>query len=107
MATGSVIRLLRTAEGKSQTDFARELGVTRSYLSQVENDRKQPSLELLRLTSKRLGVPLVLLLADQETDAATNQVLGELRRILSDILAARVAEHRTNRVSGAEDHAET
>lgn len=105
MVAGSIIRLLRIADGKSQTDFAQELRVTRTYLSQVENDRKQPSLAFLRVASERLRVPLVLLVAEGNLDTETAGILDELRKILANILAARVAERRTDGNRGTENDA--
>jgi len=92
MTTGTIIKLLRTADGQSQTDFAEELGVSRTYLSQVENDRKQPSLAFLRTVSERLAIPLALLLADDSPGSQSNDVLAELRAILANVLSARFAK---------------
>ena len=84
---GIIIKLLRTAEGISQTRLAGMLGVSRSYLSQVENGRKQPSLPLLRQVSQALSIPLPLLVLDESQP--DSDVLAELRKILCDLLAAR------------------
>lgn len=97
MTTGSVIRLLRTAEGKSQTDFAGEVGITRAYLSQVENNRRQPSLAFLRIVSDRLQIPLALLVVNEDEGRGTREVLRELRAILADVLSARLAARSPER----------
>lgn len=89
-----IIRLLRTAEGLSQTELARQLNISRSYLSQVENGRKEPGLLLLKKLGRILRVPTALLVGDDDSEADSN-VMSELRKILSDLLAVRIsASHK-------------
>jgi len=100
MKPGSVIKLLRFAEGISQTELAGRLSVTRSYLSQVENDRKQPSLSLLKRASDCLGVPLVLLVAGEESGEA--ELFKRLQEILAELVAAKLGERRRRVARGGE-----
>jgi XRE family transcriptional regulator, regulator of sulfur utilization len=62
MSIGSTLKLLRTASSLKQNALANDLKVTANYLSLVENDRKEPSLTLLKKFSKRMNVPLGYLL---------------------------------------------
>lgn len=88
MTTGATIKLLRTAEGISQTHLAERLGISRSYLCQVEKGAREPSLALTKRTAEDLGVPLPLLVAD---DTETNPELSdELRRLFADFLSTKV-----------------
>lgn len=88
MKHGRIIKLLRTAEGLSQISLAAKLDVSRTYLSQVENNRKQPSLLFLKEISKTFNVPLALLLIDEnDSDSA---IFMELNRILSDLLTTKL-----------------
>lgn len=52
------LRLLRSYHGLSQIDLAGDLDISRSYLSEIEANKKQPSLELLKTYSSRFGLPL-------------------------------------------------
>jgi transcriptional regulator with XRE-family HTH domain len=88
MNPGWIIKMLRTADGLSQTVLAERIGVTRVYLSSVENNRKKPGLPFLRAASRELNVPLVLLLSDDEK--LDSQMLDELRNIMADLLLARL-----------------
>ncbi len=88
MKSGTIIRLLRTAESIPQIDLANKLGVSRTYLSQVENNRKRPGLLFFKEVSKTLDVPLVLLLSIE--DDLDSEIYNELRRILSNILTAKL-----------------
>ncbi len=88
MKPGTIIRLLRTAEGIPQVDLADRLGVSRTYLSQIENNRKQPGLLFFKEVSKTFDVPLVLLISIE--DDLDSEVYNELKKILSNILAAKL-----------------
>jgi transcriptional regulator with XRE-family HTH domain len=88
MTTGFIIKLFRTAEGLSQTGLAGELHVSRAYLSQVEKGRRQPSLNFLKDVSKFFKIPTALLLVDG--DGHDSEVLGELRKILNDVISAKI-----------------
>lgn len=93
MNSGTIIRLLRTAEGISQVGLSERIGVSRAYLSQVENNRKQPGLSFLKEVSKTFDIPLVLLLADE--DSSNSEVYNELKNILADVLAAKLKSVKT------------
>ena len=98
MKTGYVIRLLRTTEGISQAELAGILGVTSSYLSQVENGHREPSLSFLKAVSERLRVPLVLLVGGEGDSDYERQILAELQRVLGDLVSARaVARHENTK----------
>jgi len=90
MTTGLVIKLLRTTEKLSQTDLANRLGITRAYLSQIENDKKQAGLPLLKDISRELRIPLALLVLDKDQGG----LFSELREILEALLSARLALRR-------------
>jgi transcriptional regulator with XRE-family HTH domain len=55
---GEALRLLRVYSDMTQKEMAEALEVSQSFLSEIEKGRKQPTLELLRRYSDRLGVPL-------------------------------------------------
>lgn len=62
MNLGEVIKKLRKQTGVKQKDFASECGITPAYLSQIENNLKEPNLSTLRLIADRLNVPMPILL---------------------------------------------
>jgi transcriptional regulator with XRE-family HTH domain len=61
---GKTIRRLRTERGISQQDLAHTAKLTPSFLSMVENDRRQPSLAVLHRLSDALGLPDEVLIWD-------------------------------------------
>jgi transcriptional regulator with XRE-family HTH domain len=52
------LRLLRRFKGLSQTQMAQELGVTKSWISEIEASKKEPTLNLLQVYAEVLDVPL-------------------------------------------------
>lgn len=61
---GSKIRKMRISKKINLTAFAKKIGKTPSYLSQVERGRASPSITALREISKALDVPVFYLLID-------------------------------------------
>lgn len=51
------LKVLRVRHGKTQTEFAKLLGVSRSYYCFVENGTKPPSMKLWDAIRERLAVP--------------------------------------------------
>lgn len=59
---GQTLKILRIAAGRSQKEMAEKLGVSQNYLSQLENDRREPSLAFLKNFAAVEEVPLGYLL---------------------------------------------
>lgn len=53
---GYVLRLVRIARDMSTKDLAQKMGVSPTYVSEVETNKKSPSLEMLSKFSSALGV---------------------------------------------------
>jgi transcriptional regulator with XRE-family HTH domain len=62
---GKTIKLIRVKNGLSQKELARILKVTKTYISLLENDRKEPSLPLIKSFSKKFSIPVWLLLWEE------------------------------------------
>ncbi len=69
MSVGENIRSLRKSMNMTQDEFAHEIGISRSYLGDLENNRRNPSSETLKKISKKLGVSLLYLLQGKVTFA--------------------------------------
>jgi transcriptional regulator with XRE-family HTH domain len=63
MSLGGMIKRLRSAAGLSQKEFAEKLEIDRTYLSHLEADRREPSVQLLRKMASTLSLPVGLFLA--------------------------------------------
>jgi len=88
---GDILREARLAKGRGLRELAKELEITPSYLSDIENDRRVPSEEVLRKLAAliALDVDHVLALAGRFGEAAErymkrNPSVGVLFRRISD-----------------------
>jgi len=60
---GAVLKKLRIEKELSQEEFAHNIGLHRTYISQLERGLKSPSLQTLEKISKELGLTLAQLMA--------------------------------------------
>jgi transcriptional regulator with XRE-family HTH domain len=74
------LRLLRTARGLSQERLAVDAGVARGWLSQIELEKGNVTLDLLDRLAIALEVPAGALLAEPEPGAAKPQPLANGRK---------------------------
>ena len=67
---------IRLSLSISQQDFAKILNVSQTYLSQLENNRKEPSVALLNHTASVIHKPVVYIiaLATEEKDLRSDLV---------------------------------
>ena len=70
---------LRVAHDVRASDLAKEIGKSKSYISEIERGIKKPSIEIIALYSKVFGVPMssILFLAERMND--NGQISGTLR----------------------------
>lgn len=61
MDLGLAIKSIRKQKGLKQNQFAELCEITPSYLSQIENNNKEPNLSVLKIISNNLGTPLPIL----------------------------------------------
>jgi transcriptional regulator with XRE-family HTH domain len=61
MNLGNTIQDIRKHKGYTQGKFALECGITQTYLSQIENNQKEPNLSVLKTIADKLLVPLPIL----------------------------------------------
>ena len=92
METGSLLKILRTTEGLSQTKLALELNIARTYLSQIENNKAEPGFQLLKKISHKFKIPLSLLVVSHTEE--NNELVDTLEKLVIDVLSARLAIRR-------------
>lgn len=61
MDLGTVIKNIRKQKKQTQEEFASSCGITQTYLSQIENNNKEPNLSTLKEISTKLDIPLPVL----------------------------------------------
>jgi len=80
---GRTLKKLRAAAGIRQGDFAARVGITQSYLSTVEADKKTPSPELVEKMASEFGIPVVGLYS---MTASSDDVKPQYREVLTKLL---------------------
>jgi len=61
MNIGNAIKDLRQQKGFKQTDFAVKCGLSQSYLSSIEQGKKEPTLGILKQIATALSIPMPVL----------------------------------------------
>jgi transcriptional regulator with XRE-family HTH domain len=61
---GSTIKTYRRKKGLTQVALARRIGIESTYLSAIENGRREPSLTLVKQISKAVAIPAEVLFWD-------------------------------------------
>jgi len=106
---GSAVRRLRTAQGVSQGELGRMVGLRRTYLSRVENDHVMPGPRIVSQIARALGVGICDLFLPQPKRGSNGVVLREpacarLVEIFSELppreMAAIVSAARQMRAAG-------
>jgi len=62
MDLGKAIHTVRKKKNLSQSKFSKLLDINQSYLSLIENNKKNPSIKLLEKVSSKTDLPLPILL---------------------------------------------
>ena len=83
---GDVLKRMRIIYGYKASEMSSELGISASYLSEIENNKKQPSLDLLQKYADIYGIRLSsLILLSENMDEAEKS--GKGTAFLTNIMA--------------------
>lgn len=65
------LKTMRQYHRLSQADLAEQIGISRSYLNEIERNKKDPSLEVLGRYADRFDVPMssLILFAERANDS--------------------------------------
>lgn len=55
---GKNLKRIRTEKGISQVDIARSLDVSRGFISNIENGKRNPTLATIAKIAQAIGVPI-------------------------------------------------
>ena len=96
MDVGSAIRLCRKRRGVSQTDVATRAECSVSYLSMLENNKRDPTLSMVTKIAEALHVPVGVLfvMASEEKELGNidSRLAGKLQRaVMASIPSANGA----------------
>lgn len=104
MDLGRAIAQLRKKQCLNQKSLARKCSISQTYLSQIENNRKDPNLSTLKEISRALEVPLPILffLAMNDGDIpegkreAFGQLLGPIKAMVHEVFITVAREDHGN-----------
>lgn len=75
MNLGQVISSIRKNNGIKQGDFAAKVGISQTYLSLIETNKKEPNMSVIHDISKvlKIPIPLLFLMAIEKNDIPNNK----------------------------------
>ena len=83
---GHLIKIARISKGIGQDELAKKIGVSKNYISLVENSKKKPGVEFLKQVASFLEVPLLLLMWENiNLPSAKTPAEKEIKSRLIDI----------------------
>jgi transcriptional regulator with XRE-family HTH domain len=90
---GGIIKKYRDVNNLTQVDLANKIKITSTYLSAIENNRKEPSLALISEISQLLRIPKEVLVweaveINQKMSAQDKKVIDTAKSIMKAYLMA-------------------
>jgi transcriptional regulator with XRE-family HTH domain len=86
---GETLKRTRNIYGMTASNMSSELGISASYLSEIENGKKQPSLELLEKYSSIYGIKVSsLILLSENIESAKQKKDGSafIRQLMTNLI---------------------
>lgn len=86
---GETLKRTRNIYGMTATKMSSQLGISASYLSEIENGKKQPSLELLEKYASIYGIKLSsLILLSENMESAKKKKDGSafIRQLMVNLI---------------------
>ncbi|HMO49806.1 MAG TPA: helix-turn-helix transcriptional regulator [Kiritimatiellia bacterium] len=77
------LRLIRVFHDLKQNHLSGELGISASYLSEIESGTKVPNLDLLEKYSIRFGIPVSSIMLFSESLGQESAYTKRLRKVLA------------------------
>ncbi|TRZ41674.1 helix-turn-helix domain-containing protein [Robertkochia solimangrovi] len=90
MDLGKVIKLLRKKQGLNQKELASRCGLSQTYLSLIEGNRKEPNLATLKAIANELNVSLPILffmsLGKEDVPESKREMFEILEPTIKDLI---------------------
>jgi len=98
---GKGIKFVRIAADLRQSEMAKRLGISQNYLSLLENNKAEPSLELLKRISKEFGVPASFLLWEENMPEVggtpqSTETYAKIRSLIHQLQELRIGRRQEN-----------
>lgn len=95
MNLGNAIRVCRAHRGLTQSKLAKEAGISLSYLSLLEHDKRDANVSTLGAIARGLEIPLNLLFFLASDSGELQGLPEEVRDRLSSVILRLLNEPRT------------
>lgn len=83
-----VVRLVRKFHGTSQSELAAKLGISKSFLSEIESGKKKVSLEVLRKYSETYSIPISsFFIFDEHMSGSHRKIKSKIANKIVNILS--------------------
>lgn len=88
LSIGTTLKECRELKGVSLGQLAKSSGVNKSYLSKIENDKRDPSLNSLNSICEAIGIPLsiFILLAEKTGNDSFSEISDLLKSTARNII---------------------
>jgi len=83
MKLGTAIKSIRTKNGLTQAQLAERCNITQTYLSQIENNLKDPNISTLKEISTHLNIPLPILFFLSIEESDVNPIKREAFKLIN------------------------
>lgn len=97
------LRLIRVFNKKSQEELSKSLGISRSYLCEIETNKKKPTLEILEKYKECFDIPVSTILlfsenlsADSFSEKARSFTANNLLKVMRWISPKDEPSHACN-----------
>ena len=90
LSIGTTLKECRGLKGISLGQLAKSSGVNKSYLSKIENDKRDPSLNSLNSICEAINVPLSIFILLAENTA--NDSFSEITELLKSTARSVIGE---------------
>lgn len=93
LAIGKTIKEFRQQRGLSLNKVAELANVDKSYLSKIENEKRDPSLSSLSKISRALNIPLniLILMCEEPSDSPFSELTESLKLLAKEIVESESA----------------
>lgn len=100
MKIGTVIKDLRKSKRIKQKELAAKLGISNAYLSSIENNKKEPSMDLTKEIATQLGVPLYYFFIkaydEKSLTGKQKKVFVKARSLIDEFLKIQAKNEKKN-----------
>ncbi|RYH00041.1 MAG: XRE family transcriptional regulator [Alphaproteobacteria bacterium] len=104
------LKTIRQYHRLSQSELAEQINISRSYLNEIERNKKEPSLEVLRKYADRFDVPVSSIMLFAEQSANTNYdkarvfFADKILKMLEWVAVDADVEHDSEKKKSANSH---